>query len=163
MGLNTNATGTAAVVVSIPSPSGVPHAYLFNSSPQPAYVGGSSVSNISGFPLYPGNRADLSLLPGTVYAIAGFNQSATVFGTVQTAVQQGGTSFTTSGAPGWTVGASLVVEPGTLRQEILPIGGTTSTSVTTNAGAAFFHAGTASLIYAITPYVTTLKVTDGAT
>ena len=160
---NANATGTAAVVVSIPSPSGAPHAYLFNSSLQPAYLGGSLVSTVSGFPLYPGNRADLSSLPSTVWAVAGFNQSATVFGTVQTAVQQGGTSFTTSGAPGWAIGSSLVVEPGTPRQEILPIGGTTSSSVTVNAGAAYFHAGTSSLIYAITPYVTTLKVTDGAT
>jgi hypothetical protein len=159
----TNATGTAAVVVSYPPPAGTPHAYLINTSQQVAYVGGQYVTNISGMPLYPNNRMDLSNMPGTAYAVAGFNQSATVFGTVQKAVQQGGTSFTTSGAPGWAIGSSLIVEPGTSRQEILPIGGTTSSSVTTNTGSSFFHAGTSSLVYAITPYVTTVQAVRGAT
>ena len=86
-----------------------------------------------------------------------------MFGTVQTAVQQGGTSFSTLGAPGWAIGSSLVVEPGTQRQEILPIGGTSSSAVTTNAGAVYFHAGTASLVYAITPFVTTVQAVRGAT
>jgi hypothetical protein len=158
----TNATGTAAVVVSYPSPSGTPHAYLINTSPQVAYVGGQYVTSVSGLPLYPNNRMDLAFMPGTAYAVAGFSQSATVFGTVQTAVQQGGTSFTTSGAPGWAIGSSLIVEPGTVRQEILPIGGTSSSAVTTNAGALYFHAGTASLVYAITPYVTTVRADRGA-
>ena len=159
----TNATGTAAVVASVPPQAGSPHAYLVNTSGQIAYVGGQYVTNISGVPLYPNSRMDLANMPGTAYAVAGFTQSATVFGTVQTAVQQGGTSFTTSGAPGWAIGSSLVVEPGTQRQEILPIGGTTSSAVTTNSGSVFFHAGTASLVYAITPFVTTVKAARGAT
>jgi hypothetical protein len=159
----TNAPGTAAVAVSVPAAAGAPHAYLFNSSGQVAYLGGSAVNNVTGFPLYPNNRVDLSNAPGTIYGVAGFNQSATVFGTVQTAVQQGGTTFTTAGAPGWAIGSSLVVEPGSVRQEILPIGGTTSSAVTTNAGASYFHAGTTSLVYAITPYVTTVRADRGAT
>jgi hypothetical protein len=158
----TNANGTAAVVVSYPPPAGTPHAYLFNTGLQVAYVGGQNVTSVSGLALYPNGKIPLTLMPGTVYAVSGFTQSATVFGTVQTAVQQGGTSFTTSGAPGWAIGSSLIVEPGTVRQEILPVGGTTSSSVTTNTGAAFFHAGTSSLVYAITPYVTTVKADRGA-
>lgn len=159
----TNATGTAAVVVSVPPPAGIPHAYLFNSSGQVAYLGGSAVTTMSGLPLYPNNKMDLSFLPGTAYAVAGFNQSATVFGTVVTNVAQGGTSFTVNAAPGFAIGSSIVVEPGTVRQEILPVGGTTSTAVTTNTGALFAHGSVSSLVYAITPNVTTVQAVRGAT
>jgi hypothetical protein len=80
-----------------------------------------------------------------------------------TNVAQGGTSITTNNAPGWAVGGSLVIEPGTPRQEILPIGGTSSTAVTVNAGAQFAHGSATSVAYQIAPYITTVKVTGGAT
>jgi hypothetical protein len=159
---STNATGTAAVVVSYPPPAGTPHAYLFNTSPQVAYVGGEYVTSVSGLPLYPNGRLPLANMPGTAYAIAGFSQSATVFGTVVTNVAQGGTSITTNNDPGWVIGSSIVIEPGTPRQEILPVGGTTASAVTTNAGAVFAHGSATSLVDAITPYVTTVKADRGA-
>lgn len=159
----TNATGTAAVVVSVPAGAGVPHAYLFNNSTQVAYLGGSAVTTVSGFPLYPNCRADLANMPGTVWAVAPFAQSTSIFGTVVTNVAQAGSTVTINADPAWVIGTSAVIEPGTVRQEIVTIGGTTSTGVTLNTPVLFAHGSVSSLIYAVTPYVTTVQAARGAT
>src|ERR1700749_328704 len=108
----TNATGTAAVAVSLPPSSGSPHAYLISTSNQVAYLGGSSGSTVNGLPLYPNTRLDLSNMPVTVYAVAGFTAQGSA-GTVTASAAVGGTSLTTGfSAAGFGAGTAIVIEAG---------------------------------------------------
>jgi hypothetical protein len=155
----TNATGTAAVAVSYPPQSGEPHAYLVNTSGQVAYIGGQYVTSVTGLPLYPNCRADLASMPGTVYAVAGFQQVSPSGTTTAATTYPGGTALVTSAA--LTANTTIVIEPGTQRQEFASVGGTAGGTVFTSAAMAFGHASGIS-VSAVTPYITTIQAVRGA-
>ena len=119
----TNINGTAATVVYYPATSGVPHAFLFNPGPSPAYLGGNpGVTTVTGVPLAPGNSMKLQTAYGTIYGVAGYSQ-ASPFGTVNAATTYpGGTTLTVNSAgTAFGTGSTIVVEPGTVRQEFATV------------------------------------------
>ena len=152
----TNVSGSAAVVISYPPSSGHPHAILFNTGGQNAYVGQSGVSSATGLVLAPGGRADLANAAGTIYGIAGFNQ-VSPYGTANAATTIGGSVISVAAAgTAFGTGSTIVVEPGTPRQEIAVIAQSAAGSVTTTAAFTFGHPN-ASVFSAITPLATTVK------
>lgn len=159
----TNINGTASTVVSFPAPAGSPHAYLINLGQQNAWLSaGSQCSTYTGFLLPPNNRIDLSNAGGTIYAIAGGNQSSP-FGTASAASVPAGTVLTVSaGGTAFTSGMTVIIEPGTPRQEVTSVQASSGTSVTTSPAMVFAH-GTNAVFSQYTPLVTTVRVERGAT
>lgn len=159
----TNINGTASTVVSYPPQAGQPHAYLFNYGQQTAWLsGGSIMSTYTGFPLAPNNRMDLSNCAGTVYAIAGGNQSSP-FGTANAATSVAGNTITVaSGGTAFTSGMTIVIEPGTPRQEITSVSASNAGTVTTSPAMVYAH-GSATVFSQWTPLVTTVRAERGAT
>ena len=157
----TNVSGTAAVVVSYPPPYGHPHSILFNIGAQNAYVGQSGVSSATGLVVAPGGRVDLANASGTIYGIGGFNQT-TPYGTANAATSypSGSTITVASGGTAFASATTIVVEPGTPRQEIATVFSSNAGSVVTNAPFTFAH-GSATTFSAITPLLTTVKAERG--
>ena len=146
---NTPVSATITTVVFTPSSSGTPHAYLYNQGASTVYLGGSGVSTTTGMPLLPGDRADLSTMPFTVYAVSGYN-TTTPIGTVVTATTTfpGGTILTGGGTV-FTAGMWIAVESGTPRQELAQVLASNAGSVITTAALQFAH-GTATTFQQIT-------------
>lgn len=161
---NLNLGGTASSVVAYPPSGGSPHAYIFNPGPHTAYLGGGSgVSSATGFALLPQCRTDLSAARGTIYGIAGGNQQSP-YGTITAAtVYPGGTALTgVTGGTFFTVGMTVVVEPGTPRQEITSVASSNAGTVTVSPALIFGH-GSSTVFSQWAPDVATLQVTPGAT
>lgn len=158
----TNVNGTASTVVSYPPPAGSPHAVLFNAGPQNAWLsGGSIMSTYTGFPLPPGNKYEMPTAAGTVYAMAGGNQSSP-YGTANAATSVAGSVITVaSGGTAFTAGMTIVVEPGTPRQEVTSVASSNAGTVNTSPAMVFAH-GSATVFSQWTPLVTTLNVVRGA-
>jgi hypothetical protein len=159
----TNVNGTISAVVSYPPQAGQPHAYIINLGPQNAWLSaGTGVSTATGFLLPPNNRIDLSTAAGTVYAIAGGNQAAP-YGTANAATSVNGTTIVvTGGGTAFTSGMTIIVEPGTPRQEVTSVSASNAGTVTTSPAMVFAH-GSASVFSQWTPYVTTVRAERGAT
>jgi hypothetical protein len=98
---------------------------------------------------------------GTIYATAGFLQVAP-FGTANAATTYpGGSTITVnSGGTAFGTGATIVVEPGTPRQEILVVSATNAGTVTTSGAFQFGH-GSATTFSVITPLATTVRSERG--
>lgn len=159
----TNINGTASTVVSFPAPAGSPHAYLINLGMQNAWLSaGSQCSTYTGFLLPPNNRIDLSNAGGTIYAIAGGNQ-VSPFGTANAATSvAGNTILVASGGTAFTAGMTIIVEPGTPRQEVTSVSASNAGTVTTSPAMVFAH-GSAATFSQYTPLVTTVQAVRGAT
>lgn len=161
---NLNLGGTASSVVAYPPSGGYPHAYIFNPGPQPAYLGnGSGVSSATGFELMPQCRTDLALTSGTIYGVAGGNQQAP-YGTITAATTYpGGTALTgVTGGTAFTAGMTVIIEPGTPRQEVTSVSGSNAGTVTVSPAMIFGH-GSATVFSQYSPNVATLQVTPGST
>ena len=162
----TNLNGTTATVVYYPATSGRPSVFLFNPSPQTAWLGETSgVQANAGFPLGPNGHYELTgnAAAGTIYAIAG-GIAVSPFGTIVTsATTTGGTAaLVTSGGTVFTAGMTLVFDQGTPRQEITMV--QSSNAGTVNVIPAFIFAhGTASTFSQWTPYAATVRAERGAT
>ena len=158
----TNVNGTISAGVSYPPTSGQPHAYLFNNGPQNVWLGGSAVSTASGFLLAPNNAIDLSTAAGTIYGIAGGNQ-VSPSSTTSAASAVAGTSLTVaSGGTAFTAGMTIIIEPGTARQEVTSVSASAAGSVNTSPAMTFAHPS-ASAFSQYTPLVTTVNAARGAT
>ncbi len=162
---NVNVNGSASTVLAYPPSGGSPHAYIFNAGPWPAHLGGNSgVSSVTGFRLMPQSRSDLSSTGGgTIWGIAGGNQ-VTPYGTITAATTYpGGTALTgVTGGTAFTAGMTIVVEPGTPRQEIAMV--SSSNAGTVNVSAAFTYGhGSATVFSQWTPNLTTLQIVPGTT
>jgi hypothetical protein len=161
----TNINGSAATVVVYPATSGNPHAVIFNTGGQPAYLGQSLVTSADGLVLAPGNHIELPNNAGTVFGIAGFNQIAP-FGTANAVTTIGGSTITlASGGTAFTSGMTIVIEPASARQEIAMVFASNAGTVTTAAPMTFVHgtAVTAATTFSqITPLVTTIRAERGA-
>lgn len=159
-----NVGGTASSVVAYPPSGGSPHAYIFNNGPNAVHLGGiSGVSSATGFRLAPSNRIDLSNFSGTVYGIAGGNQLAP-FGTITAATTYpGGTALTgVTGGTAFTAGMTVIIEPGTARQEITSVASSNAGTVNVSPAFQFGH-GSAVTFSQWNPYVTTVQVVPGTT
>ena len=160
----TNVNGTISTVVAYPPAGGSPHAYLFNQGPNNVHLGaGSGVSPTTGFRLAPNNRIDISNFSGTIYGIAGGNQS-TPYGTITAATTYpAGTALTgVTGGTAFTAGMTIVIEPGTPRQEITSVQSSNAGTVNVSPAFTFGH-GSATTFSQWLPYVTTIQVVPGAT
>lgn len=159
----TNINGTASTVVSFPAPAGSPHAVLFNAGPQEAWLsGGSIMSTYTGFPLAPNGKYELTASAGTVYAIAGGNQ-VSPFGTANAATSVAGSVITVASAgTAFTAGMTIIVEPGTPRQEVTSVASSNAGTVNTSPPMVFAH-GSATVFSQWTPLVTTVQAVGGAT
>lgn len=156
----TNISGTAVTVVYYPPSSGNPHCILSNIGGNTAYVGQSGISSATGLPMPPNDRAKLLFAGGTIYATAGFTQVAP-YGTINAATTIGGSLLTVSSAgTAFGTGSTIVVEPGTPRQEIAVVSSTNAGSVTTSAPFTFGH-GSATTFSQITPLATTVRAERG--
>ena len=157
---STNITGTAVTVVYYPASSGNPHCILTNTGGNTAYVGQSGISSATGLPMPPNDRAKLLFAGGTIYATAGFTQ-VSPYGTANAATTIGGSTITVaSGGTAFGTGSTIVVEPGTPRQEIAVVSSTNAGSVTTSAPFTFGH-GSATTFSQITPLATTVRAERG--
>lgn len=159
----TNVNGTISTVVMYPPSGGSPHAYLFNQGPNPVYLGaGSGLSPATGMPLQPNSRMDLSSTPGTIYGIAGGNQQ-TPYGTITANTAFAGTALTgVTGGTAFTAGMTVVIEPGTPRQEVTSVASSNAGTVNVAPAFTFVH-GSATTFSQWAPYITTLQVVRGAT
>ena len=158
---STNINGSAATVVVYPATSGNPHALIFNPGGQPAYLGQSTVTNVSGLVLAPNNQIRLLNAAGTVYGVAGFTQVAP-YGTANAATTAGGSVLTVNSAgTAFTSGMGIVIEPGGARQEMAMVFASNAGTVTTAAAMTFVH-GSATTFSQITPLVTTIRAERGA-
>jgi hypothetical protein len=160
---NINVGGTISTVVSYPPSGGSPHAYLFNAGPSNVHLGGiSGVSASTGFRLTPNNRIDLSYAPGTIYGICGGNQQAP-FGTITANTTYGGTALTgVTGGTAFTAGMTIIIDPGTAKQEITSVASSNAGTVNVSPAFAFVH-GSAATFSQWVPNATTLQVIPGAT
>lgn len=160
---NINVGGTVSTVVAYPPSGGSPHAYLFNAGPNNVHLGGiSGVSSASGFRLAPNNRIDLSNFSGTVYGIAGGNQT-TPYGTITANTAYGGTALTgVTGGTAFTAGMTVIIDPGTAKQEITSVASSNAGTVNVSPAMAFVH-GSAATFSQWNPYITTVQITPGAT
>ena len=157
---STNITGTAVTVVYYPASSGNPHCILTNTGGNTAWVGQSGVSSATGLPMPPNDRSRLLFAGGTIYATAGFNQIAP-YGTANAATTIGGSVISVASAgTAFGTGSTIVVEPGTPRQEIAVISQSAAGSVTTTAAFTFGHPNS-SVFSAITPLATTVRSERG--
>ena len=156
----TNISGTAVTVVYYPPSAGNPHCILTNIGGNTAYVGQSGISSATGLPMPPNDRAKLLFAGGTIYATAGFTQ-VSPYGTANAATTIGGSTITVaSGGTAFGTGSTIVVEPGTPRQEIAVVSSTNAGSVTTSAPFTFGH-GSATTFSQITPLATTVRAERG--
>lgn len=161
---NISVGGTVSAVVAYPPSGGSPHAYLFNAGPNPVYLGaGAGVSPATGFQLAAASRIDLSRAAGTIFGIAGGNQAAP-YGTVTAAAAYpGGTALTgVTGGTAFTAGMTVVVEPGTPRQEVTSVASSNAGTVNVSPAFQFGH-GSATTFSQWLPQVTTVQVVPGAT
>ena len=159
----TNVNGTAATVVYYPATSGVPHAFLFNPGPSPAYLGGNSgVTTVTGVPLAPNNEMRLQTAAGTIWGVAGYTQ-ASPYGTINAATTYpGGTTLTVNSAgTAFGTGSTIVVEPGTVRQEFATVFASNAGTVTTVAAFSFGHES-ATTFSAVTPMSAIVRADRGA-
>lgn len=159
----TNVNGTISAVVSYPPQAGSPHSYLFNYGPQNVWLGaGTGVSPTTGFLLPSNNRIDLSTAAGTIYAIAGGNQ-ATPYGTANAATTVGSSTLTVASAgTAFTAGMTIVIEPGTPRQEVTSVSSSNAGTVVTSPAMVYAH-GSATVFSQWTPYITSVRAERGAT
>ena len=156
----TNLSGTAVTVVYYPPSAGNPHCILTNIGGNTAYVGQSGISSATGLPMPPNDRAKLLFAGGTIYATAGFTQ-VSPYGTANAATTIGGSTITVaSGGTAFGTGSTIVVEPGTPRQEIAVVSSTNAGSLTTSAPFTFGH-GSATTFSQITPLATTVRAERG--
>ena len=157
----TNISGTAVTVVYFPPSSGNPHCILTNTGGNTAWVGQSGVSSATGLPMPPNDRSRLLFAGGTIYATAGFNQIAP-YGTAHAATTYPGGSVLTVNSAGtaFGTGSTIVVEPGTPRQEIAVVFSANAGTVVTSAPFAFGH-GSATTFSQITPLATTVRAERG--
>ena len=158
----TNVGGTSSAVVVYPPQAGIPHAYIINLGMQNAWLGaGTGVSPTTGFLLPPNNRIDLGFAAGTIYAIAGGQQSSP-YGTANAATTYGAsTILVASGGTAFTAGMTIVIDPGTLRQEVTSVSASNSGTVTTSPAMTYAH-GSAAVFSQWTPYITTIRSDRGA-
>jgi hypothetical protein len=158
---STNINGTVTTVVYYPPSSGNPHCILTNIGGNTAYVGQSGISSATGLPMPPNDRAKLLFAGGTIYATAGFGQIAP-FGTANavTSYPSGSTITVASGGTAFTSGMTVVIEPGTPRQEIGTVFSSNAGSVVTNAPFTYAH-GTTTTFSQISPLATTVKAERG--
>jgi|SRR5579859_110789 len=157
-----NVSGTASTAVSYPGSGGKQTLFLFNAGQQPAYLGtGPGVSSATGFPLTAGNRVDVTNAAGTVYATAGGNQ-VTPYGTANAATSVAGSVITVASAgTAFTAGMTIVIEPGTPRQEVTSVASSNAGTVNTSPPMTFAH-GSAATFSQYSPLATTLQVIRGA-
>ena len=130
------------VQVYVPSPSGVPSVFIANSGQNPVWVGGSGVTTVAGLELSPGASMTLPAAVQGIYAASGFTPGA-ASGTVAANIAQGGSVISVaSGGSSFTIGSELVIEQGSVRQELLPVAAHTGTTVTVTGTFAFAHGST---------------------
>ena len=157
----TNISGTAVTVVYYPPSAGNPHCILTNIGGNTAYVGQSGISSATGLPMPPNDRAKLLFAGGTIYATAGFTQ-VSPYGTANAATTYPGGSVLTVNSAGtaFGTGSTIVVEPGTPRQEIAVVFSANAGTVVTSAPFTFGH-GSATTFSQITPLATTVRAERG--
>lgn len=157
-----NIGGTATTVASYPASGGKSTLFLFNAGGQTAFLGtGPGVSSATGLPLPPGSKADISNAAGTVYAVAGGYQVAP-YGTANANTVYGGTALTlASGGTAFTAGMTVIIDPGTAKQEITSVASSNAGTVNVSPAMTFVH-GSAATFSQYTPFATTLQVIRGA-
>jgi hypothetical protein len=140
---------------------------LYNAGTTVAYVGGANVTATTGMPIPPkGRPVELTGVTGSLYAMSQYYQTGVILGTVSSAATVGTTSFTfaaTGVVSALPVGSQFIIEStqNTSNQEVLNVAGSTSTTVlTTSAGALFAH-DTTNVVYACTPTYGQIQVTYG--
>ena len=158
---STNVSVTPTQVY-VPSPSGTPSVFLANSGRNPVWVGGSAVTSVAGLELSPGASMTLPNAVQGVFAVSGFTPGTEGTGTVSTNAAQGGSVLTVaSGGSAFTTGSYIVVESGSVRQEIQTVAAQTGTTVTISGTFAYAHGSTTTFSQAL-PASTLVTISAGA-
>ena len=159
--VHTPVSATIPTVVYVPTSSGTPHAFLYNSGRSPVYLGGSAVSTTIGFPLAPMDKIRLPYAGGTIFAISGYTTTSPE-GTVITATTTfpAGTTLTTTMGTAFTAGMWIAIESGTPRQEIAQVNGNNAGSVFTNTPLTYAH-GTATTFWQLNATPGVVRSVDG--
>lgn len=148
--------------VYVPSPSGTPSVFIANSGPAPVWVGGSAVTTAAGLELAPGASMTLPHAAQGVWAVSGFTPGTAGTGTVSTNASQGGSVLTVaSGGSAFTTGSDIVIESGSVRQEIQAVAAQTGTTVTVSGTFAFAHGSTVTFSQVL-PAPATVTISAGA-
>jgi hypothetical protein len=154
--------GAAAVPVYVPAPSGTPHAVIFNNTGgRVLYLGGASVTPVTGLPLYPNCKLNLPYAYTTIYAVGGFGTtgSATTFSANAAA---GTATVPVTATGGYSAGNVIQLGTGT-NAEALTVLSTTGTTVTFTASTSFTHLSGDAIALLSAPLGGALTVTAGTT
>lgn len=141
------------------------HVSFFNEGTSTLYLGGASVSSYNGFALPPNAQVTLPIANSPIYAAAGFTLGASPSTVVSSALVAGGSVVTVTTPQGgnFAIGSYLAIEPGTPRQEVLAVSGTTATAVTCSTSFTYGHAITSSTVVTVTIQGGPLHVEAGLT
>lgn len=148
--------------VYVPSPSGVPSVFLENAGLSPVWVGGSAVTTVAGLQLAPGASMTLPHAAQGVWAVSGFTPGAAGPGTVLSNIAQGGSVISVaSGGSAFTTGSDIVIESGSVRQEVQAVAAQTGTTVTISGTFAYAHGSTVTFSQAV-PAPALVTISAGA-
>jgi hypothetical protein len=158
---STNVSVTPAQVY-VPSPSGTPSVFIANGGRYPVWVGGSAVTSVAGLELSPGASMTLPNAAQGIFAVSGFTPGTAGPGTVLSNIAQGGSVISVaSGGTAFTTGSDIVIESGSVRQEVQAVAAQNGTTVTISGTFAYAHGSTVTFSQVV-PAQASVTVSAGA-
>ena len=107
------------------------------------WIGGSEVTTVAGLELSPRAAVTLRNAVQPVFAVSGFNPGTAGAGTALANIAQGGSVISVaSGGSAFTTGSEIVIESGSVRQEVQAVAAQTGSTVTISGAFVFAHGST---------------------
>jgi hypothetical protein len=126
------AVSAAPVQIYVPPSNGNPTAFITNSGPNVVYLGGANVTSTNGLPLPANQSLDLSRMGYSIYAVTGYNVTATAT-TLSAAENSGATSLAITAGTGTANGQTILVGSGSAAEVVSITSGGGTTTLTTTA------------------------------
>jgi hypothetical protein len=152
--------GAIATQIYNPAAVGTPAVSIFNNGSVTAYIGGSSVTAGTGFPLPSGQGFDLPNLSTGLWAVAGTGTLGSATTLTVSAAQYAGTVNATSTA-GYAAGETLQIGAGAAAETAIIGTIPSGTTVVFTSGLRFAHGSGEALALVSAPLGTSLNVLAG--
>jgi len=150
-----------------PTPGAASTVRFYNTSNiNPVYVGGPSVTQFTGMPLYPGNRPiELSNANTTMYVSSGVTRNTNATGTLGSASTAGTTAVTLAAIvpAGLAAGTTILIGStvNTSGMEPVVVNSTTASSQLTFATPLLYDHAASTVVYTATAFPGSVRVTAG--
>jgi hypothetical protein len=147
-----------------PAVVGTPHAVIFNNGSSFAYIGGSSVTPSSGFPLPPGAQITLPNANFSIWGCGGGVVTGTPSTSISVAGTAGGTALTFAGSvASFGTGSTVALGAGSAQEFITFATITSGTVITLSAPLLYDHNASATVTTITAQSGTNLNVNVGTT